>query len=138
MKYVFIDTTPLGAFDNPLDQHYEKSKEILDDLIREETQLVTTDYVIDEVATLLISKVKGGYHLAVNLLEWIFTFKSGIRIEWIDKIRFKKAKAIFKRFNKDKDWSFTDCTSYVIMKELKIDTAFTFDAHFKQMGFKIL
>lgn len=33
---------------------------------------------------------------------------------------------------------FTDCTSYVVMKELGIKLVFTFDEHFRQMGFKLL
>jgi len=34
-----------------------------------------------------------------------------------------------------KEWSFTDCMSYVVMKQLDIDEAFAFDHHFEQMGF---
>ncbi|WP_448572870.1 hypothetical protein [Trichothermofontia sp.] len=31
--------------------------------------------------------------------------------------------------------SFTDCTSYVVMKQHRITEVFTFDHHFSQMGF---
>jgi len=34
----------------------------------------------------------------------------------------------------DKRWSFTDCTSKVVMERLGIRTAFAFDHHFKQFG----
>ena len=34
-----------------------------------------------------------------------------------------------------KEWSFTDCVSYVVMKQREITEAFTFDDHFAQMGF---
>lgn len=34
-----------------------------------------------------------------------------------------------------KEWSFTDCVSYVVMKQREITEAFTFDHHFAQMGF---
>lgn len=37
--------------------------------------------------------------------------------------------------NIDKEWSFTDCTSYVVMKQKGITEAFTLDRHFTQMGF---
>jgi len=39
----------------------------------------------------------------------------------------------FKRFS-DKDWSFTDCSSKVVMEKFGINYAFAFDGHFKQFG----
>jgi predicted nucleic acid-binding protein len=39
----------------------------------------------------------------------------------------------FRRFA-DKDWSFTDCTSCVVMQKLGITTACSFDHHFRQFG----
>jgi len=42
---------------------------------------------------------------------------------------------IFERFNKDKFWSFTDCTSKAIMEILDINQVFSFDKNFEQMGF---
>jgi hypothetical protein len=38
----------------------------------------------------------------------------------------------------DKDWSLTDCTSFVVMKRLRITEALTADRHFEQAGFKVL
>jgi len=47
----------------------------------------------------------------------------------------RAAWEVFEKFNKDKDWSFTDCTSKVVMERLGIREAFAFDHHFDQMGF---
>jgi hypothetical protein len=48
------------------------------------------------------------------------------------------AFAIFKRYH-DKGFSFTDCTSFAVMKALKLRKAFAFDRHFEQMeGFSRL
>jgi len=46
-----------------------------------------------------------------------------------------EAWAVFERFNVDKQWSFTDCVSYVVMKQRGINETFAFDADFAQMGF---
>jgi predicted nucleic acid-binding protein len=40
---------------------------------------------------------------------------------------------VFQRFH-DKEWSFTDCTSRVVMQRLGIQRAFAFDDHFRQFG----
>ncbi len=48
----------------------------------------------------------------------------------------EEAWMIFERFNRDKMWSFTDCTSKAVMDLSQIDEVFTFDDHFEQMGFR--
>ena len=40
--------------------------------------------------------------------------------------------------HKDKDWSLTDCISFVVMKEHGIQEALTADRNFEQAGFKAL
>jgi hypothetical protein len=42
--------------------------------------------------------------------------------------------ALFKKYD-DKRVSFTDCTSFALMKRLGIIAAFTFDDEFEQVGF---
>ena len=38
----------------------------------------------------------------------------------------------------DKDWSFTDCISFVVMQQENLTEALTADHHFEQAGFTIL
>lgn len=45
-----------------------------------------------------------------------------------------KAWKIFEKYS-DKDFSFTDCTSFIVMKMLEINEVFSFDKHFEQYGF---
>jgi uncharacterized protein len=40
---------------------------------------------------------------------------------------------VFKTFA-DKDWSFTDCTSKIVIEQLGIAQAFAFDHNFEQFG----
>lgn len=47
----------------------------------------------------------------------------------------ESAWLILERYNKDKLWSFTDCTSKAIMEALDINQVFSFDKNFEQMGF---
>jgi hypothetical protein len=42
------------------------------------------------------------------------------------------------RDRSDKDWSLTDCTSFIIMRERGLSDALTGDRHFEQSGFTAL
>jgi predicted nucleic acid-binding protein len=54
----------------------------------------------------------------------------------VDENLFEKGLAIFRGF-KDRAWSFTDCTSFALMKQLGVNDSFAFDEHFKQAGFTV-
>ena len=54
-------------------------------------------------------------------------------IEFLETQDIEEAWYVFQNFD-DKDWSFTDCTSKLVMEKLYIDTAFAFDHHFRQFG----
>jgi hypothetical protein len=60
-----------------------------------------------------------------------------VRWQWVDTERAEKARAVFFR-HRDKDYSFTDCTSFVVMRELRLREALTTDRHFRQAGFQVL
>src|SRR3990170_3669821 len=62
---------------------------------------------------------------------------SRLRWEWIGVNRAEKARGVFFR-QRDKDYSFTDCTSLVVMQELKLKRVLTTDRHFRQMGFEVV
>ena len=62
--------------------------------------------------------------------------KAGIlKVIHISSAIYDEAWDVFERYNIDKKWSFTDCVSYVVMKQQNIETVFAFDHHFEQMGF---
>jgi len=96
--------------------------------------LVTTDYVVDETLTLV--------RLRLGLLaaeKWWAQVEGSPRVrwQWIDAARSEKARGLFFRY-RDKDYSFTDCTSFVVMRELRLKEALTTDRHFRQIGFQTL
>ncbi len=95
--------------------------------------LVTTDYVIDETLTL----IRMGLGIAAAEAWWAqIEGSSRVRPETIDALRAEKARSVFFR-HRDKDFSFTDCTSFVVMRELRLKEALTTDRHFRQMGFHV-
>jgi uncharacterized protein len=93
-------------------------------------RLVTTDYVLDELFTLLKVRDYANIAFAVGELLWSGAICQLVHVTEADLI---EALSIFKSYQ-DKDWSFTDCVSRVVMTRLKIDVACAFDDHFRQFG----
>jgi predicted nucleic acid-binding protein len=96
--------------------------------------LITTDFVIDEALTLI--RVRLGLAAAD---AWWRQIDGSARLRWerIDSDRFEQARRLFFHY-RDKDLSFTDCTSIAVMRELKLTTVLTTDDHFRQVGFDVL
>ncbi len=93
---------------------------------------VTTDYVLDETLTLLRSRRSLG--AAAAFIDKVRKSKS-VRIFWIDEALFDKAIDMFLDSER-RSWSFTDCTSFALMKEFSAKDAFAFDSHFEEAGLK--
>jgi hypothetical protein len=93
--------------------------------------LVTTDYVLDETYTLLRCVL--GHRAAVAFGREIHN--GGIEIVQVDESIQQEAWDILEQY-RDKRFSFTDCTSFVVMKRGNIQLAFTLDRHFQQYGYR--
>ena len=72
-------------------------------------------------------------HLSSAFLE-ICEQSKAFRIEFTDSYRFQSAKNFFIK-HIDHNYSFTDCVSFIIMKELNLSKALTADKHFGEAGF---
>ncbi|MFN8475822.1 MAG: PIN domain-containing protein [Anaerolineae bacterium] len=92
--------------------------------------LITTDFVIDETLTLM--RVRGERQRAIALGQAFFD--GGVaRIYYLTERAVQDAWRTFSH-HEDKTWSFTDCTSKVVMEKLQITQALSFDHHFRQFG----
>lgn len=92
--------------------------------------LLTTDYVIDELMTLL--KLRESHRVAAAAGEALLE-QYVARVERITETDFRGAWDVFRQY-RDKAWSFTDCTSKVVMERLRITHAFAFDTDFEEFG----
>jgi hypothetical protein len=134
MKAVFVDTAGWMACADEGDPVHERACGARDAALERGDVLVATDYVLDETLTLI--RMRLGLAAAKAWWEQI-EGSSRLRWEWIGMSRAEKARAVFFR-HRDKDYSFTDCTSFVVMQELKLKRALTTDRHFHQMGFEVI
>lgn len=55
----------------------------------------------------------------------------------LDRVLFERGIELFEA-RSDKNWSLTDCISFVIMTDLRLTFALTADKHFAQAGFQTL
>lgn len=134
MKYLFVDTAGWMACADAADPAHRAACAARDRWLEREGLLLTTDYVIDETLSLLRFRL----NLAASEQWWLSVADSPrVRQESIHHERAERARAIFFRY-RDKDFSFTDCTSFALMRELRLRQALTTDAHFKQAGFQML
>jgi predicted nucleic acid-binding protein len=128
---VFIDTGSWVAIADRNDQYSKEASQLYTDLILKREQLITSDFVLVETFNLLTQTIGSKATISFgNKLKAILFLK----VASVTSIDWEKAWKILGKYS-DKNFSFTDCTSFALMERLKIKTAFTFDAHFTQYGF---
>jgi predicted nucleic acid-binding protein len=124
---VFVDTGAWFAYFVRRDPDHNLARKWVSN---NDSQLITSDYILDELFTLL--KLRESYAVAVAAGKILIEEKI-CQIIKITPDDFARAWNVFVQFS-EKGWSFTDCTSKVIMERLNISTAFSFDEHFDQFG----
>lgn len=77
--------------------------------------------------------MRKGVDPAVRFAEKFFQKKS-LHLVWIDPNVFHEAGRMVKE-NGTRKWSLTDCTSFVIMRQLDVKKAFGFDRNFSEASF---
>ena len=130
-REVFVDTSVLYALIDKRDSHHLKAGEVVTRLLRSGRRLVTTDYVVAE--TVNLANARAGSILGARILDLIEQ-SAGIRVEWITSARFDSTKRFYRR-HADHRYSFTDCASFVVMRELELADALTTDRHYSEAGF---
>jgi uncharacterized protein len=93
-------------------------------------EFLTSDYVVDETLTLLRARGQNARAIA-----WGGPIFRGERcaLHSLSPQDLQEAWEVFRSFS-DKDWSFTDCTSKVVMRRLGVRKALALDRHFRQFG----
>ncbi len=134
---VFVDTSAWKAFYDEQDERHTEARAFMESVVSKKLPvrlLVTSDYVMDETLTLV--RFAHSHSKAVELANTILSSRA-TRLVFVGEELFNETLEMLVE-RKDKEWSFTDCTSFVLMKHLNLTTAFAFDPHFQQAGFHTL
>ena len=130
MEKVFLDTGAFVGLFNPKDKCHEKARAIFHNIQKRGWSVYTSDYVLDETLTLVKNRSHAG--IAIQSGQAIMTSKRMIRIHMNPDL-FEGAWHIFQKYA-DQDFSFTDCSTMAVMKELDIKHIFTFDTTLADVG----
>jgi hypothetical protein len=128
---IFVDTAAWIGLLVVNDELHKPAAETMQELRRKDARLITTDLILFEFLNAL-SSVK---HRS-KAIAFVDTLRNLTNIEIISFTSETLEKSLeLYRQRTDKNWSLTDCYSFVVMKENEISVAFTSDKHFEQAGF---
>lgn len=133
MSRIFVDTSAYYAFVDRTDISHIAVQSHFIRMFSDGTELVTTNFVLAETHALLLNRI--GRTAAMRFLD-TFLQSSMILIR-VTEADETTARQIL-RVTGDKDYSYTDATSFAVMDRMHMKEAFTLDHHFAQQGFQVL
>lgn len=132
---IFIDSSAFIALYLSDDDFHQTAKKLLKELKEKQTNFITSNFVLDETYTFLRAKINK--KTAIGFAEFLTENTDIIKIIRITVGDEKKAFVYFKALD-GRGVSFTDCSSFSLMKRLNLKIAFTFDQDFAQARFVVM
>jgi predicted nucleic acid-binding protein len=130
---LFADTSALVILYDRREAAHGSLSKAFEGLQRQRLEVVVTDYVLDETLTLVLRRA--GHGAAVACGHFVLGSPL-VRMVQVDSKLWSEAWQMFQQYD-DKAFSFTDCTSFVVMRQHRLREAFSLDHHFEQMGFRL-
>lgn len=109
---LFMDSGGFYALVSPDSETHELAVEIMQAAAQQRRRAVTTDYFIDETATLL--RARGLTKLLAEFFR-LAEESQALSIEWTSPDRFAAARKFMLK-HLDQEFSFTDCVSFVVIR----------------------
>ncbi len=129
---VFVDTSAFFPLLDRDDQLHEKAARFWIESLEKDTIFVTSNYTIIETISLMQHRL--GLRAVKSFVEDILPV---VNIKWVDEsIHTLSLNSMI--FANKRNLSLVDCVSFEVMRRFGIETAFTFDRHFRKQGFNCL
>lgn len=133
VREIFADTAGWANYFVRSQPLHKQARELLVHSRASRSPLITTNYVVTELASLLITRLRTPKPVLVSILQAIETV-SWVEVVHVDTTLDEEAWRLFKE-RSDKEWSLVDCASFAVMRRLGGTHALTTDRHFEQAGF---
>ncbi len=134
MKRLFADTGYWIALLNPHDELHARALALAQSC--SDDQIVTTEMVLTE---LLNGFSDRGPRLRAAASKAVTALRGSPKVTVVPQTSEQFQRALTRYEDRlDKDWSLTDCASFVTMEAEGIGAALTHDQHFAQAGFRAL
>jgi uncharacterized protein len=130
---LFGDSAGWLALYDERDKYHLAARQSFNALLDQPVTFLVTDYVIAETLTLMQGRL--GHRKTVAFGEWLLSAPQVQQVR-LDVDLWNEAWHLLKKYD-DKEFSFTDCASFAVMRRERLVDAFTFDHHFEQMGFRL-
>ena len=128
MNAVLADASFWMGLRHPRDQYHERAKRIARDLLSQKVTLVVTPLIFAEVHA-TFSRIP---LLRERVIRDCWE-NPAVHIEDVSHADQLDAIELLRTYS-DKEYSFCDACSFVVMERMGLRRAATFDGHFRQMG----
>jgi uncharacterized protein len=127
---IFLDTSFLYPLLSEEDVDHRRVREVFESYRGQRLKdlFVTTNLVVGETITLIRSTPPRSHTAAVKAGEYLFAEKIA-RVHHVTAEEERAAFMYLKRYA-DKEYSFTDCASFILMEHLGIREALAIDSDF--------
>lgn len=127
-RAIFVDTSAFIATRARDDVNHKQAHDFLQRIKEEKLRLHTTNFILDEVYTYF----SRAHEVAIEMAELIMNNP----IITLHRVGVEDEDNAFRTLKEygDKDFSYTDATSFAVMERLGLTIVFAFDEHFVQYG----
>ncbi len=132
METVFVDTSAFLALVQVDEINHEIAKNAWKDLLGCGAVCATSNYVVVESVALIQNRL--GIRSVQQLSEELLPL---VEVHWVGEDQHREALNHVLAANR-RQLSLVDCSSFSTMRQLGIQTAFTFDTHFREQGFSVI
>ena len=128
----FVDTSAIYAVLDRDDEFHAAAHEVWTRLLSGDDELVTSNYIVLESFALIQSRL--GMDAVRAFHDEVLP---AVRLEWVSPDDHDSGAQAVLAAN-IRSLSLVDCTSFALMRRLRIRSAFAFDTDFAAQGFQVL